>query len=94
MVITPVILPQIPDPSLSDCDTLFSHVNSMISGLENVKSKVYEVSSGSDSDEAIRIIQNKVEVMLSEAKSMRESLNTIKAEATRKMYSYNQNQIS
>ena len=90
MIITPMVLPQTPNPSLSDCSTLLSYTNSVISGLESVLSRLYEVSS--NPDEAMVLIREKVEMMLSEAKTMRSNLNSIKAEAVNKMNFYNQSQ--
>ena len=86
MIITPMILPQIPNPSSSDCTTLLSYTNSVISGLESVLNRLYEVSFYSD--ESIVLIRDKVETMLSEAKTMRSKLYSIKAEAVNKLTSY------
>lgn len=81
MIITPIILPQ-PNPSLSDCETLLSYTKSVISGLESVLNRLYEVSSAPD--EALVLIRNKVEEMLSEANTMCSNLNSIKAESVNK----------
>jgi hypothetical protein len=90
MIITPMILPQIPNPSSSDCTTLLSYTNSVISGLESVLNRLYEVSFYSD--ESIVLIRDKVETMLSEAKTMRSKLYSIKAEAVNKLTSYDHSQ--
>ncbi len=90
MIITPMILPQIPNPSSSDCTTLLSYTNSVISGLESVLNRLYEVSFYSD--ESIVLIRDKVETMLSEAKTMRSKLYSIKAEAVNKLTSYDHRQ--
>jgi hypothetical protein len=90
IIIPPDILPPMPNPSPSDCATLLSYTNSVIGGLESVLNRLYEVSSYPD--EALILIRNRVETMLSEAKKMRSSLNSIKAEAVNKMNAYNQEQ--
>lgn len=87
MIITPIVLPH-SSPSLSDCETLLSYTNSVISGLETVLSRLYEVSS--TPDEAMVLIRNKVDTMLSEANTMRSNLNSIKAESVNRMSFYNQ----
>ena len=88
MIITPMILPQIPEPSSSDCATLLSYTNSLINGLESVLNRLYEVSSVPD--EAMVLICNKIETMLLEANTMQSNLNLIKSESVNKMNFYNQ----
>lgn len=88
MIITPIILPQ-SSPSTSDCETLLSYTYSVIGGLESILSGLYEVSS--TPDEAMVLIINKVETMLSEASAMRVNLNSIKAGSVNEMSFNNQN---
>ncbi len=92
MVLTPIIIlqPPPPNPSTSDCETLLSYTNSVISDLESVLNRLCEVSSSPD--EAMLLIRNKVEAMLSETKNMRSNLNSIKAGAVNYIYSHNQSQ--
>ena len=92
MMITPLILPQIPNPSSSDCATLLSYTNSVISGLESVLNRLYEVSSYPD--EAIILIRDQVETMLSEAMNMKSNLQSIESEAVNNMNFYNQSQTN
>lgn len=92
MIITPIILPPIPDPSPSDCATLLSYTDSVISGLESVLSRLYEVSSYPD--EAIILIRDKVETMLSEARDMKSNLHSIQAEAINQMNIYDHSQTN
>lgn len=72
-----------PIPTTSDCETLLSYTNALIGGLESVLDRLYEVSSSPD--EAIMLIRNKVENMLSEANTMRANLNLIKAESVKRI---------
>ena len=90
MIIAPVILPPVPNPSPSDCETLLSYTNSVISGLESVLNILYEVSAYPD--EAMILIRDNVETMLSEARNMKSNLNSIKSEAVNKLDFYNQSQ--
>lgn len=88
MIITPIVLLQ-SSPSPSDCETLLSYTKSVISGLESVLNRLYEVSS--TPDEAMVLIRNKVEAMISEANTMQSNLNLLKTESVNKLNSYNQN---
>lgn len=90
MIITPIILPPIPDPSPSDCATLLSYTDSVISGLESVLNRLYEASSYPD--EAMILTREKVETMLSEARDMKSNLHSIETEAVNQMNIYNQSQ--
>ncbi len=92
MIITPIVLPQMPNPSSSDCLTLLSYANSLVSGLESVLNRLYEVSSYPD--EAMVLIIGKVDTMLSEAKTMQSNLNSIKDEAVNKANFYGHNQTT
>lgn len=78
MIIMPM-LPLPPSPSSSDCMKLLSYTNSLMDGLECVLGRLYEVSASPD--EAIVLIRNKVETMLSETKVMRANLISINGEA-------------
>lgn len=89
MIITPVILQPIPNPSPSDCANLLSYTNSVISGLESVLNRLFEASSYPD--EAMIVIRDQVEIMLSEARNMKSNLQSIEAEAVNMMNFYNQN---
>lgn len=91
IILPPDILPPMPNPSPSDCNTLLSYTNSVISGLEGVLNRLHEVSSYPD--EAILLLRARVETMLSEARNMRSTLNSIRAEAINKMHTYEEEQI-
>lgn len=86
MIITPMILPQIPSPSSSDCSVLLTYTDSVINGLEAVLGRLYEVSFCPD--EAMGLIRNKVEAMLSEAKTLQSNLRSINEEAVNMMKVY------
>ena len=90
MIIAPVILPLVPNPSPSDCETLLSYTSSVMSGLESILNMLYEASS--DPDEAMMLIREQVETMLSEAGNMKSNLNSIKTEAVSKMDLFSQGQ--
>lgn len=85
MIITQIVSPPF-SPSMDDCETLLVHTKSVICGLETVLDRLYEVSSAPD--EAMVLIRNKAEAMLSEAETVRSNLNLMKAELVNKMNLY------
>ena len=82
VIITPVILPEMPDPSTSDCETLLTYANNLICSLKDVQTQLNGVSASPD--EALLTIRKQVSNMLSKAEGIKGDLNSIKTEATRK----------
>ena len=91
VIIGPVVLPEMPDPTTSECQTLLTYTNRLISALKMVQDRLNEVSTAPD--ESLLTIKGQVANMLSEAESMKRNLITIKSEATRKSNLANQGSV-
>ena len=75
VIIGPVVLPKTASPNVSECKTLQTYVNGLVSALENV-------------DESLIVIKTQVEEMLADARNMSSQLENIRNEAA-KNSSYN-----
>jgi len=88
IIITPLPQIEFPKPNSSECSKLLPHVDSMISGLEEMQRCLDSVSS--EPDTAILAIKGQIQTMLSEANDMKTRLNTIKNNASQKAASAQQ----
>ena len=88
VIIGPVILPEIPDPTATECQTLLTYTERLITSLKTVQARLNEASNAPD--ESLLTIKSQVANMLFEAEKLKKNLNTIKAEATRKSNLANQ----
>lgn len=76
-------LPELPKPLSSDCSKLLQHVESVISGLEQMQRCLDAVSS--EPDTALLAIRGQIQTMISEAIDMKSKLNTISSNASQKL---------
>ena len=86
VIIGPVVLPKVASPNVSECKTLQTYVNGLVSALENVQARINEIST--DPDESLIVIKTQVEEMLADARKMSSQLENIRNEAA-KNSSYN-----
>jgi len=82
VIVGPVILPELPDPSPSECQTMLNYANKLITSLESVSAKLDAAST--NPDEGLILIRNHIDAMLSDARTLKRKLSSIKSEASRK----------
>ena len=82
IIVGPVMLPEMPEPTISECQTLLTYASELVDALEKVQARVNEISTSPD--ESLLTIQGRVSMMLSEAEQMKRALDMISVEATNK----------
>jgi hypothetical protein len=82
MVFMPVIILPQPTPTTSECSTLITYMGNVINELYKVRDRLNETSS--NPDEALILIRNQVNEMISEAENAKSELSTIETNAENK----------
>ena len=91
VIVGPVLLPETPEPSVSECQTMLTYANGLIKSLKKVSENLDAASTSPD--EGLLAIREFVSTMLEDAEGIRNKLNTIKTEATNKSNLASQNSV-